>query len=248
MIKIFRHIRQSMINQNRTKKYLLYAIGEIILVVIGILIALQINNWNETRKENNLKDVYTSRLVSDLKKDLNTIEAIKERTKNMQTLISRFIASLDSEMSVEERISVAELYFTDGWSTIGLPSQNNTYTDLSQTGNMKVFKDTDLRELILSYYALIDNYTNGYEINKDWVVPLDVTISQETDALGFSNQTKNLYNLTDKSNAISELDTQKKLLKRHASVHFWINDDTIDKLNNIQATAENLIVALENKS
>ena len=50
MIKFFRHIRQSMINQNRTKKYLLYAIGEIILVVIGILIALQINNWNEQRK------------------------------------------------------------------------------------------------------------------------------------------------------------------------------------------------------
>ena len=51
MIKFFRHIRQSMINQNKTKKYLLYAIGEIILVVIGILIAIQINKWNENRKQ-----------------------------------------------------------------------------------------------------------------------------------------------------------------------------------------------------
>jgi hypothetical protein len=47
MIKFFRHIRQSLILENKTGKYLKYAIGEIVLVVIGILIALQINNWNE---------------------------------------------------------------------------------------------------------------------------------------------------------------------------------------------------------
>lgn len=53
MIKIFRHIRQKLLAENRFSKYLLYAIGEIILVVIGILIALQINNWNEARKKEN---------------------------------------------------------------------------------------------------------------------------------------------------------------------------------------------------
>ena len=50
MIKFFRHIRQNLIMENKTSKYLKYAIGEIILVVIGILIALQVNNWNENRK------------------------------------------------------------------------------------------------------------------------------------------------------------------------------------------------------
>ena len=50
MIKFFRHIRQRLLSENKTGKYLKYAIGEIILVVIGILIALQINNWNEQRK------------------------------------------------------------------------------------------------------------------------------------------------------------------------------------------------------
>ena len=52
MIKLFKKIRQTMIKENKTSKYLLYAIGEIILVVIGILIALGINNWNENRKQN----------------------------------------------------------------------------------------------------------------------------------------------------------------------------------------------------
>jgi len=51
MIKLFRKIRYNLMEQNKTGKYLKYAIGEIILVVIGILIALSINNWNENRKE-----------------------------------------------------------------------------------------------------------------------------------------------------------------------------------------------------
>ena len=49
MIKLFRNIRKSLLLENKTSKYLKYAIGEIILVVIGILIALSINNWNQQR-------------------------------------------------------------------------------------------------------------------------------------------------------------------------------------------------------
>ena len=50
MIKFFRNIRKTLMTEGKTSKYLKYAIGEIVLVVIGILIALQINNWNEYRK------------------------------------------------------------------------------------------------------------------------------------------------------------------------------------------------------
>lgn len=58
MIKFFRTIRQNLLSEGKTGKYLKYAIGEIILVVIGILIALQINNWNEERKQLEIRDSY----------------------------------------------------------------------------------------------------------------------------------------------------------------------------------------------
>jgi len=61
MIKFFRKIRQNLLIENKTGKYFKYAIGEIILVVIGILIALQINNWNENRKHKNKKHKYIQR-------------------------------------------------------------------------------------------------------------------------------------------------------------------------------------------
>ena len=65
MIKFFRHIRRHLLSESKFSKYLIYAIGEIILVVIGILIALQFNNWNESRKENILAKNYYKRLLSD---------------------------------------------------------------------------------------------------------------------------------------------------------------------------------------
>ncbi|PJB18813.1 MAG: hypothetical protein CO117_06955 [Flavobacteriaceae bacterium CG_4_9_14_3_um_filter_33_16] len=83
MIKIFRKIRQNLVMENKTSKYFKYAIGEIILVVIGILIALQINNWNEGRKENQKEKATLQRFLNDLKADsinfqtnLNYIKAI----------------------------------------------------------------------------------------------------------------------------------------------------------------------------
>ncbi|NJB72034.1 hypothetical protein GGR42_002525 [Saonia flava] len=61
MIKFFRKIRQNLLSENKFSKYLIYAIGEIILVVIGILIALSINNWNnENQEKNKLVDSYKS--------------------------------------------------------------------------------------------------------------------------------------------------------------------------------------------
>ena len=67
MIKFFRKIRQRLLTENKFSKYLIYAIGEIVLVVIGILIALQINNWNESRKLENDK----LKLMLNLKKELS---------------------------------------------------------------------------------------------------------------------------------------------------------------------------------
>lgn len=70
MIKFFRHIRHSLINQNRMGKYFKYALGEILLVVIGILIALQINNWNDATKNQNEELKLLQEMHNNLKNDL----------------------------------------------------------------------------------------------------------------------------------------------------------------------------------
>jgi len=73
MIKFFRNIRKSLLMENKTSKYFKYAIGEIILVVIGILIALQINNWNEYKKERKQETKVLSELLSSLENNYNSM-------------------------------------------------------------------------------------------------------------------------------------------------------------------------------
>ena len=74
MIKFFRKIRQNLLSEGKTGKYFKYAIGEIILVVIGILIALQINNLNENRKNKEQEIVLLKGLSSDLELDIKQLE------------------------------------------------------------------------------------------------------------------------------------------------------------------------------
>ena len=69
MFLLFKKIRLYLLGQGKVKRYLLYAAGEIILVVVGILIALQVNNLNELRKEKGLEKRYYLSLLQDLKKD-----------------------------------------------------------------------------------------------------------------------------------------------------------------------------------
>ena len=99
MIKFYRKIRQRLLSENlpagqagKFSKYLIYAVGEIILVVIGILIAVSINNWNESKKELHIQKQLIGLLISDLdekkKENLRDSEATKRIINNIKSTIN----------------------------------------------------------------------------------------------------------------------------------------------------------------
>ncbi len=79
MINFFRKLRLSSLRLKPVSKYLLYATGEIILVVIGILIALQINNWNEFRKERKREKMYLEALQKDLQESQSELKRVIDK-------------------------------------------------------------------------------------------------------------------------------------------------------------------------
>ena len=90
-MKVFRNIRQKLAAENKVMAYLRYAVGEIVLVVIGILIALQVNNWNEQRKSNEkfnavLEQIYTI-IDQDVQKLSNNRRVISQQYNVTDTLI-----------------------------------------------------------------------------------------------------------------------------------------------------------------
>jgi len=97
MIKFFRKIRQNLIMENKTSKYFKYAIGEIILVVIGILIALQINNWNENKKAN-ITEVYVLKeVLSNLNEDAIILNDIINQRKKAKLSVAKMLNYLQKE-------------------------------------------------------------------------------------------------------------------------------------------------------
>ena len=150
MIKFFRRIRQQLLSEDKFRKYLLYAVGEIILVVIGILLALQINNWNEERKAQNAETDILQRLQLDLRDDINVLEYQINFKKNMidgyKTCLK--ILSDDTIATKEE--------FMKHFSTIlqvGAVKLNvTTFNNLQTTGQIRLIKSNELADNIVSYY------------------------------------------------------------------------------------------------
>ena len=99
MIKFFRKIRQQLLTENKVSKYLIYAIGEIVLVVIGILIAVSINNWNENRKLTKDLDLIKQSLISELYKDYESIN-------NELNLLNKDIEKLENYFQRISSVSV----------------------------------------------------------------------------------------------------------------------------------------------
>ena len=130
MIKFFRKIRQKMIKDNKVSKYLLYAIGEIALVVIGILIALQINNWNNNKTNSNESNKFNQRLLAEVRLNIDLatgkIEIIKSTLSSSKRILDLFntqpndanIKSLDS--LIYNIIEGVEIEFITGTLSEGL--------------------------------------------------------------------------------------------------------------------------------
>uniref|UniRef100_UPI0030DA5AE8 DUF6090 family protein n=1 Tax=uncultured Planktosalinus sp. TaxID=1810935 RepID=UPI0030DA5AE8 len=115
MIQFFRKIRQKLLSENKFSKYLIYAIGEIILVVIGILIALQINNWNEGRKDEIRASNYINRISEDLDRSINRSESLAKLNKSILKAVTDTQNFLErgTELNVEEKqiVDYAFLWF-----------------------------------------------------------------------------------------------------------------------------------------
>lgn len=152
MIKFFRKIRQQLLIENKTGKYLKYALGEIVLVVIGILIALQINNWNENQKQND----FTKKLLLDVKISLlNNYEQLnfvlgynKDGIKSAEIILNHLEVNLPYHDSLDIHFSKAIQYSTP-------IIRNAGYESLTNYGLNRVQNDSLLK-------ALNDAYNTGW--------------------------------------------------------------------------------------
>ncbi len=172
MIKFFRQIRQRMIKENRVSKYLLYAIGEIVLVVIGILIALAINNWNEDRKLQNeelslLAEIKTS-LITNHAEFAENIAANQRLIVQYEKIETHILHDLAYSSDLDSAFGVLEFWSTPYISSSGYNTLEGKGLGLVQ--NKKLRKDiVDMHEVELK--SIMQDYDQGEWLLSETVVP-----------------------------------------------------------------------------
>jgi hypothetical protein len=165
MIKLFNKIRQQMLNENKTRRYLKYAFGEIILVVIGILIALQINNWNEHRKAQNEEQKILTALQSDFKVSKDRLT----ETMKSQQIVLDFSSILINihESQDEKEFEYFDTHLDSLSNLIGYGASwyraepiTGAYNALISAGKVDLIQNEDLRHLLAQFSADLES---GFE-------------------------------------------------------------------------------------
>jgi hypothetical protein len=218
-----------MLTENKFSKYIIYAMGEIILVVIGILIALSINDWNDNRKNKLSEKRYVNDLIQDLKNDsfiLNQINIFLETKSSSKTIIEPLLRGNNIE------IDSIDFHFVNQWAVKNRFTPTNiTIEELKNSGNLNIIRDIDLRRQIVSLY---NNYSNE-EFSEDM----------------FNNQNVKLVDLAGtyfRDLLKPTADEIYKALEDNKFINGIISNFTFarkDAINDLQIQCSNLIQNLE---
>lgn len=161
-MKIFHRIRQNLLAQGRIARYLTYAIGEILLVVIGILIALQINTWNENRINKDKEKL----IINDLRKEFQKNKVKLESTINYHRDLFKATQGVMQLIGEPEEILFKHnidslLYLALDYGDFS-PSES-VISELISSGKLNLISSEELRMLIFDWGSAMDEKEEGYE-------------------------------------------------------------------------------------
>lgn len=150
--------------KNRTGKYLKYAIGEIVLVVLGILIALAINNANEEKKDRIVEKTYLKGILSNLRQDVVDLKQILSRD-TLQLDAQTTILKAFNDKKIRNNIPLMLQSIGTFDKQVVLKSNDLIFRDMQSSGKTNLIANDSLRILILDYYTDLNNYKHKEEIN-----------------------------------------------------------------------------------
>lgn len=245
MAKIFRKIRQRLLAENKFSKYLLYAIGEIILVVIGILIAIGVNNWNQENKELVLGDELLVRIHRDLVKDtINFQRDIVRNDKLREELKELLVVLYDGVDNIDEVQNMSNTW--DQMLDQAFSPNDNTYRSMLSSGTIGFIRNPELKEEILDLYSEYDQTRALLLSISEWMIGIASDMDSETDFIKFGSTVSDIYTTPEMFNEndyafLNEKDSQefKLFVRAMSSVAFYqkVNNtyrlELIEKCNKV---------------
>jgi hypothetical protein len=179
MIKFFRKIRQTLLSEGRIVQYFKYAIGEIVLVVIGILIALQINNWNQARKDDKILKEYLVKIKSHTIEDLRLLDTISMYRTQLAGLCKKARVRILDKTEDEDLF----LFMSCGVAFADYYFKPNTggYEALKNSSYFGKINNTTLDSLLTKYHSLVGDIAENERSYNEYVVYQEAYLSTRFD-------------------------------------------------------------------
>lgn len=209
MIQLFRKIRQKLITEKKFGNYLLYAIGEITLVVIGILIALAINNNNEYKITRKKEQTYLHGLRSEFQTSRTKLQELIRVNKNNYEGAKKIVEYISDKMPPPTEQQFSELLFHTFAFDIAFNPNNSLLSEMVHSGSLKDISNIELRKRLANWLSTLDDIaTQEHELALQREYMLDLfrsdayslrTILDQTEVsekeIGLSQRTKTASNL-----------------------------------------------------
>ncbi len=161
-----------MLSDNKVSKYLLYAAGEILLVMIGILLALKVNNWNEDRKQNLVEVEFLKGFKGDLEADLASIEKISPIVEISKSSINFMLDYMKRDLPWDDSLKYHFGNISADWNT---PFAYSTYESIT-SNDWSIIGNKNLRENLISYYRSSDHTARQKDIYTNELFEISRTI------------------------------------------------------------------------
>tara|TARA_R110002073_G_scaffold313380_2_gene485267 strand:+ start:38164 stop:38901 length:738 start_codon:yes stop_codon:yes gene_type:complete len=163
MIKFFRKIRFDLMEKNKTGKYLKYAVGEIVLVVIGILIALSINNWNENRLSKNLSIEFHERMADELDAVIKRSNSDNKRSEQLVEYIGKTVGILKKGVLTETGRDTLNYTLQNFFQFVRIDGKLKAFQEMESTGQLGLIYNKDLKSHLLEYLATLEAISKMFD-------------------------------------------------------------------------------------
>jgi len=186
-----------MIKENKVSKYMLYAIGEIVLVVIGILIALSINSWNENRKNENLETIYILRLLDDIEEEESYVQSYIQYNTQVNDFANKAVQYFKNPDLALKNSKQSLIDFYQASQITDARQAASTYKELNTSGQINLLSNYELRTSVISFYELdwsnsiVFTIPNKYRENLRSVMPNNIQKKIRTNCGDIFIETKN---------------------------------------------------------
>lgn len=163
MLRFFRQIRKKLIKEDNVRKYIWYALGEILLVMVGILLALQVNNWNEQRKAESEERVILISLNDDLKIAISESKEMILRDSLGVVIMRDFLLGNDLNKYADNQLTVDSMITVAIWGVGQSTPVIQTYNDIKSSGKTVLIQNEDIR----NKFAFLEYTANAIRNNLD---------------------------------------------------------------------------------